>query len=326
VIVSSGMAVQLFFVLSGFLITGILLESKERPHYYRNFYMRRTLRIFPLYYASLVLVFFLILAEHGPYRFYLRRLPWLVTYTPNLMIAYTNNWSFVFPPSLGHFWSLAVEEQFYLFWPAIVASTSRRVLKWLCIFLIPGSLILRGLILVMYKNELAAEVLLPCEMDALALGSLLAIVSSEPTRKEKWLPIFLMFFGCGLWLISCFERNWLYFTGFAGFSIMSGGFILGAASGWFKILLSPLLRSFGKYSYSIYIFHVPILPLLEKVLHRNALGSLLFVILFVSICYVIGLGSWHFFELHFIRFKRFFPMTGETSPPPSYLKTNNDRA
>ncbi len=128
---SGWMGVDLFFVLSGFLITGILLDAKHGPHRFINFYMRRVLRIFPLYYG--VLAFFLIflpllsvmlgggpsflrsmVAELDPIRVHQWRL-WL--YLQN----FGGSWKL-----FNHFWSLAVEEHFYLFWPAVIFFTSER--------------------------------------------------------------------------------------------------------------------------------------------------------------------------------------------------------
>ena len=119
--------VELFFVLSGFLITGILYDAHNKPHYFRNFYMRRILRIFPLYYGVLALVFFvapLIPLLRGPTLDYLvDRQAWAWLYAVNIYIAKHGEWSFSY---LDHFWSLAIEEHFYLFWPLVVFLLARR--------------------------------------------------------------------------------------------------------------------------------------------------------------------------------------------------------
>src|SRR5690349_16228621 len=113
--------VELFFVLSGFLITGILYDSRDTPNYFRNFYMRRVLRIFPLYYGILVLVFLvapLIAVLRGPTLDYLvDRQAWAWLYAVNIYIAREGDWAFSY---LDHLWSLAVEEHFYLVWPFVV--------------------------------------------------------------------------------------------------------------------------------------------------------------------------------------------------------------
>ena len=107
--------VELFFVLSGFLITGILYDGHNRPHYFRNFFMRRILRIFPIYYGVLILVFFvapLIPLLRGPTLDYLvDRQSWAWLYAVNIYIAKHGEWAFSY---LDHFWSLAIEEHFYL--------------------------------------------------------------------------------------------------------------------------------------------------------------------------------------------------------------------
>src|SRR5262249_6925111 len=121
--------VELFFILSGFLITGILYDTHNEPHYFRNFYMRRLLRIFPLYYGVLALVFFLaplIPLLRGPTLDYLvDRQAWAWLYAVNIYIAKHGEWSF---SSLDHFWSLAIEEHFYFFWPLVVFVLARRPL------------------------------------------------------------------------------------------------------------------------------------------------------------------------------------------------------
>ena len=119
--------VELFFVLSGFLITGILYDTHNGPYYFRNFYMRRFLRIFPLYYGALALVFFvapLIPLLRGPTLDYLLdRQAWAWLYAVNIYIAREGEWSFSY---LNHFWSLAIEEHFYFLWPLVVFALARK--------------------------------------------------------------------------------------------------------------------------------------------------------------------------------------------------------
>ncbi len=144
------MGVQLFFVLSGFLITRILLETRRSPEYFRSFYSRRALRIFPLYYATLIFLFLLlpalgqtpsVLAEDMPFS----RQVWLW--------AYLSNWTG--PRGLGggsppvfHFWSLAVEEQFYLLWPLVVLFCTPKRLMQVCGGVVLASLLCRAAYLV----------------------------------------------------------------------------------------------------------------------------------------------------------------------------------
>ena len=132
--------VELFFVLSGFLITGILHDSKGTPGYFRNFYARRVLRIFPLYYATLLV--FATLHWLAPLGFPLESQElwvWMLTYLTNVGMVWQGF------GGLAHFWSLAVEEHFYLFWPLVVWRLNRRQLMRLAVAVWVISLALRTL-------------------------------------------------------------------------------------------------------------------------------------------------------------------------------------
>ena len=160
--------VDLFFVLSGFLITGILADSKGAPQRSRNFYARRALRIFPLYYLTLAIIFasLPLVARHfsgvesldGTWG-------WLGLYATNLLVAIRGSW---FP--LSHFWSLAVEEHFYLFWPAVVFRFGRVTTMKVCIAVVVLAGFLR-ICLVARGAVLAAYCLTPCRVDSLAIGT-----------------------------------------------------------------------------------------------------------------------------------------------------------
>src|SRR5262249_33425960 len=165
------LGVDVFFVLSGFLITGILLdargdEAQPTPGYFRRFYARRALRIFPIYYLFLVIT-----RPSGMW--------WYVSYASNVLIA-RHGW----PDGLletGHPWSLAVEEQFYLVWPAIIAWTPRRWLAGLCVAVIGAAIAMRVL-LIHQGAALAAYVLTPARADTLAIGATLAIALRSGPR------------------------------------------------------------------------------------------------------------------------------------------------
>jgi peptidoglycan/LPS O-acetylase OafA/YrhL len=135
--------VDLFFVLSGFLITGILYDTASAPQYFRNFYARRVLRIFPLYYGTLAVFFFLIplvIDISDTFEELLRDQLWYWSYLVNVQIA-LEYWPSFF--ALGHFWSLAVEEQFYLVWPLVVFFLKRRSLIAICVVCIVGAFLVR---------------------------------------------------------------------------------------------------------------------------------------------------------------------------------------
>jgi peptidoglycan/LPS O-acetylase OafA/YrhL len=180
--------VELFFVLSGFLITGILYDARNKPHYFRNFFMRRILRIFPLYYGVLALVFFvapLISQLQGPTLDYLvDRQAWAWLYAVNIYVATQGNWSFTY---LNHFWSLAVEEHFYLFWPLVVFLLARRpralITATLAVSLCAMSARLAGSL--MGLSSWTTGVLTPFRLDGLALGAFLAVTARQPGGLEQ---------------------------------------------------------------------------------------------------------------------------------------------
>jgi peptidoglycan/LPS O-acetylase OafA/YrhL len=167
--------VQLFFALSGFLITAGLLDAQHTPHYFRNFYAKRALRILPLYYAVLfallvILPRFIAL----PYSREHEALLWLFigNYTPSL------------PYGFGHFWSLAVEEQFYLFWPLVVWRLAPRRLLTVCLWIAVGALLLRCVLAAYGADSWTLYANTACRMDALALGGAGACVLRIPALRE----------------------------------------------------------------------------------------------------------------------------------------------
>jgi peptidoglycan/LPS O-acetylase OafA/YrhL len=139
--------VDLFFILSGFLITGILLDAKGAPNYFRNFYVRRCLRILPLYYAFVIGLIFLYPLAGPHFRaerdVLVANQPWLWTHTINWLVAKTGSFTSRTTLGTGGFWSLAIEEQYYLVWPVMVLLLSRRALFRTCIGLAVFSIAIR---------------------------------------------------------------------------------------------------------------------------------------------------------------------------------------
>jgi peptidoglycan/LPS O-acetylase OafA/YrhL len=181
--------VELFFVLSGFLITGILYDTRNKPHYFRNFYIRRLLRIFPLYYGVLALVFFvapLIPLLRGPTLDYLiDRQAWAWLYAVNIYIGKAGDWAFSY---LDHFWSLAIEEHFYLFWPLVVflLAPRPRALMLVCLATSLGAMLARLLGSILGLSWWTTYVLTPFRLDGLALGAFLVVMARQPGGME-WL-------------------------------------------------------------------------------------------------------------------------------------------
>jgi peptidoglycan/LPS O-acetylase OafA/YrhL len=170
------MGVDLFFVLSGYLITGILLDTAGKKDYYRNFFIRRTLRIFPLYYLCLVL--FTVVTKSNTAAWESLRAwggaGWLFAYLGNVRMA----WIGAFPPvfSFQPLWSLQIEEQFYLLYPAVVLLLSRLRLRQSLIICVVAAPLLRSVLLFCSPGSgVARFALMPCRLDSLAMGGLVAL-------------------------------------------------------------------------------------------------------------------------------------------------------
>jgi peptidoglycan/LPS O-acetylase OafA/YrhL len=180
--------VDLFFVLSGFLITGILLGSRESPSYFRTFYIRRALRIFPLYYSVLLVLTVLVPAlvpstpdsAHSPYM----STWWFSTYFANWPISRAG-WG-VSPRTMPHFWTLAMEEQFYLVWPAVILAVPRRRLVALCVAMLAAAMILRALLLYRWSLLAVIPVNTLVRLDGLVMGAIVASWWSSRTSVASW--------------------------------------------------------------------------------------------------------------------------------------------
>lgn len=311
--------VDLFFVLSGFLITGILWESRTGPHYFRNFYARRTLRIFPLYFGVLGLIAVARLAAHSPDPMQ----GWTWTYLTNAGIA---KYGFVPFNFLCHFWSLAVEEHFYLLWPLVVlAIPSRTALLKTALGTCALVLGFRITAILYGAPPLAVYVLTPFRLDALLFGCTLALLARGPggIRQLRTLGrILTPTASAGLlslaWLRGGldFQDPWVQTLGFTLLAALGGGLLIECiAGGWFRRLmsLSPL-KSAGKYSYGLYVWH----PLLLHLLFHTNIGRRLFfvggpvmkmvvpVAVFSVALPAVSLISWHFGEKHFLKLKHYF--------------------
>jgi peptidoglycan/LPS O-acetylase OafA/YrhL len=283
------MGVMIFFVLSGFLITGGLYDSQHEKHRFRNFYLRRTLRIFPLFYfiwfCVLVGAFFL----HEYWRpmlalwpLYLGNYARFLAGTSDVDHIYTKfPW---FTIQIGHFWSLAVEEQFYLLWPLVVFKVSKRqTLIQICIAVMAGTLLLRTvLMLTLPHSILQMEFLYRMtfsQADAFLFGGLLALLmrgteKAAALRSGPWLFWgALMALGVACWLNApgpylanvVPSTPWMSTYGFTLVDLTSGGLILCAlrpGNLLFRCITLPPLRMLGKYSYGFYVYHLLLLPLL----------------------------------------------------------------
>src|SRR5690349_1593678 len=180
--------VDIFFVLSGYLITNILLNGREDNHYFKNFYMRRILRIVPLYYATMLLVFLVIIPIKTPG--FVKEIPALLPF----QILYLQNWLDIFhaaksSPYIWVTWSLAIEEQFYLFWPALIFFTKKMSLMKFSIAYIVLSAAIRMIAILVSKDAAHTAHLFYynsfSRFDELIFGGLLAMALSIDDWREK---------------------------------------------------------------------------------------------------------------------------------------------
>ena len=323
------LGVDLFFVLSGFLITGLLLDSKGDPRYFRNFYARRTLRIFPLYYFVLALLFIVIpaLTTVPPALEEARQhQAWLWTYTANFFLAAKSSWALTY---VSHFWSLAIEEHFYLLWPLVVFSFRRETLERICLWVIGAALALRIALSLAGVSELSISVLTPCRVDTLCVGALLACL----VRREGGLSFLVGRSGMAAAIIGAVTlavsawcaatqaglsvlhpiRTSLFALFFGALTLMSlrdpGKDVVA------RIFHSGWLRTFGKYSYGLYVYHGILSQHMLRMNAEDRLGALLGghsrgivaqAMIGVSVSLLVAVLSYEVFEKRFLALKRLF--------------------
>jgi peptidoglycan/LPS O-acetylase OafA/YrhL len=322
------MGVDLFFALSGFLITGILYDSLKDDGYFRKFYARRVLRIFPLYYGVLVVCFLLTRQLH----LHWGSMGWLlVLYLQNLQPSVIVTFDPGPHVALYHFWSLAVEEQFYLVWPAVVffVRTWKGLLRTTLTASV-GALVLRLFLVGFGVSPLAIHVTTICRADSLLLGGALALLY----RSEKWAQVLKwapwVFFGAAsviLVAINFLEPYvlrtpmeflmWSEGLQYTVLTLASVGLIawsLRSGSKCGRLFSSVPMRFLGKYSYGIYVLHVLVLSAMNLPLRAELLGlthsKMVAVVgagvtsLLVSI--VAAYLSYHLYERPFLRLKHYF--------------------
>jgi len=318
-IASNGwMGVDLFFVLSGFLITGILVDTKKSEGYFRNFYARRCLRIWPLYYSALLFMFVivpLLRTSEAQTVFEARSSPWWAYpfFLQNFLIPIPT----MATGLLGVTWSLAVEEQFYLVWPLVVRFCNETQLRKSAIAIICLSPALR-FYLSLHQVNIYSNTF--CRLDGLMAGALLAIVvrssSFVPSKfvARAWITLLV---SVPLALVSdSFHARWIVFSFVAIASLSFVYLALFSRQRWLQaILTNRFLVYTGTISYGIYLLQK--IPLdAAKTFHLDQ-HQFLALPITTAATYAMAALSWNLLETPFLRLKRFFEVRNVSPGKPT---------
>ncbi len=322
------MGVRVFFVLSGFLITGILLNCRDRAELsgspplgaLKPFYIRRTLRIFPLYY------FVILTGAIAGISGVTYGLGWHLTYTSNLWLAFVmKRW----PEGVSHLWSLAVAEQFYALWPALMLLAPRHLLLPLIGTAIITGPLYRLMAVLLHWPNLALVTPLPACLDTLGIGALLAYArhyrDDHPSLEENlrrmgigiagWVLLVILaqeWRGVDVGLLNPVFRE----TAMAGFGVWAVGAAadgMGGRFGWF-LEQRPLL-AVGKISYGLYLWHPLAMMATPGVLARLGLkhvtwGGGGYVVALFAVTFFFATLSWHLLEKPINNYKNLFSYAG----------------
>jgi peptidoglycan/LPS O-acetylase OafA/YrhL len=308
-----------FFVLSGYLITGILLDARDRADeagikrsgVLWRFYVRRFLRIFPLYYGVLLIV---VLLGEPVTRQYIAE---LATYRTNFLLAGLGR----NVPPITPLWSLSVEEHFYLFWPLIVLFMSRRMLWGSIVLMVAGSFVIRGILVLQHASYQAIAWPTYCAVDSIALGCALAIAwhSSTAEARKPWILRALVvgtiveLARLALYVVPITHTvainrtlNTLPFALICVWIVDRGA--QDRLPGWLRNIW---LARLGLVSYAVYVLHRYVMHFLG---FDQARGWRVFAIT-LGVSILLATISWQIYEGPINRLKRFFPYV-KRSPAP----------
>ena len=300
------MGVDLFFVLSGFLITGILVGTRQSECYFQNFYARRFLRILPLYYSLLFFMFILVplVRPSEAHVVFEKSSPWWAypLFLQNFLIRISTDAA----GPLAVTWSLAIEEQFYLAWAIVVRYCSDAQIRRIAVAIICLSPALRFYLSLHHVNLYTN---LFCRLDGLMAGALLALA----VRSDNFLPsrfVRLAWFSLAVaaplaFVTQALNAQWIVFSFTA---VASASFVylgLFSTQKWLRVALSNRFLVYtGTISYGLYLLHkIPLDAAKYFYSGRNPLLTLL-----VSLLggYAIAALSWNLLEKPFLKQKRFF--------------------
>jgi peptidoglycan/LPS O-acetylase OafA/YrhL len=313
--------------LSGFLITGILIDSRRSEGYLKNFYVRRCLRIWPLYYSLLLFMFVLVplLRPSEAHSIFERSTPWWAypVFLQNFMVRIPTNAA----GALAVTWSLAVEEQFYLVWPWVVRYCSLVQIRRIAIAVICLSPALRLYLSVHHVDTYSNSF---CRLDGLMAGALLALAIRAqdffPSRciRSAWIALGIA--APSAFLAAALHASWIAFSFTA---LASASFVylaMFSSQKWFQLALTNRFLVYtGTISYGLYLLHkIPFDVAQAFHLDRH---SLLVLPIAILASYALAALSWNLLEKPFLRLKRFFesrPLRPDVASPPAVVLTQED--
>ncbi len=298
--------VSLFFILSGFVITRILINTRTDQDYFISFYRKRVLRILPLYYLFLFVYYNAIrLLDKSQNVDIILQLPYYL-YLQNLTEILK-----IHASGPGHYWSLAVEEHFYLLWPFVI------------LFILPkniGKVIVVVIILVLFikyvmlSNGLSINYFTFTRIDQILMGAYLAYLEFKNFFYKKNSFNKIMYIGFVAFFLSVFVyslSDYFFFIkemikylllGLISFSIIGCLIMLKKENIVNRILLGNFWQYLGRISYGIYIWHVLVLI----ILNRYFVAKILFIDLFMTLTLTVGIAhlSYFYYEINFISKKK----------------------
>lgn len=330
-----GVGVDIFFVLSGFLITGILYDTVQDRKYFQRFFARRSLRILPIVYLLFFLIAILTPIFHYEWKWkHAFFLVYLGNFFGNADFSLYEFRSLNHPTAdiqIGHLWSLCVEEQFYICWPIIVYFVRDRIkLLWTSAILCVLTLLCRVAMVHLATPEMAELWIvrtLPFRFDALLFGAILALLLRGPSaqviqRSMKWtlllglIPLLLIYK-----FSPEYASAWNLTIGLTLVGVAAAGLIgmtLDPDSIAFKVFHWRPARILGKYSYGFYVWHViwakawiEVLVFFTKRSHSTAIGGLITLPLAFCVTFLMAKLSYDLFEVRFLKYKRHFEYDSE---------------
>jgi len=303
--------VNLFFVLSGFLITSILIEARDKPHYFKNFYARRALRIWPVYFLLLIVCYSIpewFLGDTLAHQANWKTLVAYALFVQNLRHA-------PLPGTLGPTWSLAIEEQYYLVWAPVVFFCRGRLLRWFLPLTLLAMLTVSPLVRHLHPHWLTGTHTL-IHLDGIALGSLLALALHHLAwERHTWLWIGTGAAVAGFALTATIAGGTSMLDSALALAFAGVVLICLCSSGgkWLLALRSGPLAYYGKISYGMYMTHILVFVYfgnfdarLDDKYHLGIAGNLAIVGLRLVASTLVATALWYGFESQMLKLKRHF--------------------